>query len=338
MQFGLPCHSGKGHRLCQRATLPLGRPGAKAPGLRPARRWRALRPRRVGRWPSLCLGGPVLWKRGLWPGGETRCVSGSARIGGLFHWIRGIFLSGRQSAGGVLARTRCATWSGGARHAANQAFGGTKLRRFGVAEEAVETNLGSNAIRDQMGDPVKPLLPLPAPGQGIAQAAQKLAAFGFQAFGHVTFCRMGARDLGNDGTLDHILQKGNAGSPAPASCRRYAECRHAPPLRSEDCVGRVRYTEFPTFPKHTAAHPAYRCRGFSREIATWLKVGPAIKTSHQGPFQQKHKHSRLSGLVQPVFSTRPMFSILQFRIFARLNTFGKISTSSEVTGLNPMLE
>jgi hypothetical protein len=50
--------------------------------------------------------------------------------------------------------------------------------------------------------------------------AQKLAAFGFHAFGHLTFCRLGARDLGNDGTLDHILQKGNAGSPAPAGCRR----------------------------------------------------------------------------------------------------------------------
>jgi hypothetical protein len=49
----------------------------------------------------------------------------------------------------------------------------------------------------------------------------------------VTFCRLGARDLGNDENLDHILRKGNAGSPAPAGCRRYAECRHAPPLRYE---------------------------------------------------------------------------------------------------------
>jgi hypothetical protein len=35
----------------------------------------------------------------------------------------------------------------------------------------------------------------------------------------VTFCRLGARDLGNDGTLDHILRKGNAGSAAAAGCR-----------------------------------------------------------------------------------------------------------------------
>jgi len=40
-----------------------------------------------------------------------------------------------------------------------------------------------------MGDPVKPLLPQAAFGEGVAQAAQKLAAFGFRVFGHLTFCR-----------------------------------------------------------------------------------------------------------------------------------------------------
>ena len=68
--------------------------------------------------------------------------------------------------------------------AAFQTFGRTKLQRFGVAEQVDRTHLGSDGIRDQMGDPVKPLLPLPALGQGIAQAAQQLAAFGFHAFGH----------------------------------------------------------------------------------------------------------------------------------------------------------
>jgi hypothetical protein len=65
-----------------------------------------------------------------------------------------------------------------------QAFGGTKLQRFGVAEQVDGTDLGPDGTRDQMGDPVKPLLPLATLRQGIAQAAQKLAAFGFAAFGH----------------------------------------------------------------------------------------------------------------------------------------------------------
>ena len=43
--------SGRGHRPSHSATLPLGPPGAKAPGQRPTRHRRALRPRRVGRWP-----------------------------------------------------------------------------------------------------------------------------------------------------------------------------------------------------------------------------------------------------------------------------------------------
>jgi hypothetical protein len=42
-----------------------------------------------------------------------------------------------------------------------------------------------------MGDPVKPFLTLTALGEGVAQAAQKFAAFGFHAFGHRTFCRQG---------------------------------------------------------------------------------------------------------------------------------------------------
>jgi hypothetical protein len=71
-----PCR-GRGHRPCHSATPILCQPGAKAPGQRPPRPRRALRTRRVGRWPSLCLGEPVLWKRGLFPGGETRCVSWS---------------------------------------------------------------------------------------------------------------------------------------------------------------------------------------------------------------------------------------------------------------------
>jgi len=45
------------------------RPGAKAPGQRPTRPWRALRPRRVGRWPFVVpepadLQGTVLRGRG----------------------------------------------------------------------------------------------------------------------------------------------------------------------------------------------------------------------------------------------------------------------------------
>jgi len=49
--FGMPGLSGRGHRPCHSATLALVQPGAKAPGQRPTRR--ALRTRRVGRWPVL---------------------------------------------------------------------------------------------------------------------------------------------------------------------------------------------------------------------------------------------------------------------------------------------
>jgi hypothetical protein len=70
----VPPPHGKGHRLCHSATLPLRQPGAKAPGQRPPRPWRALLARRVGRWPAL------RWVRRSLPhrsagAGETRCVS-----------------------------------------------------------------------------------------------------------------------------------------------------------------------------------------------------------------------------------------------------------------------
>jgi len=53
-------HPGRGYRPCHSATLTLGRPGAKAPGQRPSRPWRARRPRRDGRWPRLRL-----WSRSV---------------------------------------------------------------------------------------------------------------------------------------------------------------------------------------------------------------------------------------------------------------------------------
>jgi len=49
-------------------------PGAKAPGQRPTRPWRALPARRVGRWPLLVRVAPVL-VAAFRAGGETRCVS-----------------------------------------------------------------------------------------------------------------------------------------------------------------------------------------------------------------------------------------------------------------------
>jgi len=54
----MPGHSGRGHRPCHSATLTPCPPGAKAPGQRPPRPRRALRPRRVGRWP-LVVSGPA---------------------------------------------------------------------------------------------------------------------------------------------------------------------------------------------------------------------------------------------------------------------------------------
>jgi len=50
---------GRGHRPCHSAPLPLVQPGAKAPGQRPTRPWRALLARRVGRWPALFLDRPI---------------------------------------------------------------------------------------------------------------------------------------------------------------------------------------------------------------------------------------------------------------------------------------
>ncbi len=49
-------------------------PGAKAPGQRPTRPWRALLARRVGRWPLLCPHLPVYGSLSR-AGGETQCVS-----------------------------------------------------------------------------------------------------------------------------------------------------------------------------------------------------------------------------------------------------------------------
>jgi hypothetical protein len=56
-------HPGKGHRPCHSATQILGPPGAKAPGQYPPRPQRALRPRRVGRWPLVVRVAPVLGLR-----------------------------------------------------------------------------------------------------------------------------------------------------------------------------------------------------------------------------------------------------------------------------------
>jgi hypothetical protein len=69
-----PRPTGKGHRLCHAATLPLRQPGAKAPGQRLPRPRRALLARRVGRWPALCVLRRSLPHRPA-RAGETRCVS-----------------------------------------------------------------------------------------------------------------------------------------------------------------------------------------------------------------------------------------------------------------------
>ena len=69
---------GKGHRLCHRAMVLPGQPGAKAPGQRPSRPRRALRTRRDGRWPSWC-GWIRSWSGRSAGAGETRCVSLSRR-------------------------------------------------------------------------------------------------------------------------------------------------------------------------------------------------------------------------------------------------------------------
>jgi hypothetical protein len=51
--------NGRGHRPCHSAPLTLCQPGAKAPGQRPTRPWRALLARQVGRWPALFPDQPV---------------------------------------------------------------------------------------------------------------------------------------------------------------------------------------------------------------------------------------------------------------------------------------
>ena len=68
--------NGRGHRPCHSATLTPRLPGAKAPGQRPPRPRRTLRPHRVGCWPPVVLGETVPRRCGLSPGRETRCVSG----------------------------------------------------------------------------------------------------------------------------------------------------------------------------------------------------------------------------------------------------------------------
>jgi hypothetical protein len=68
-----PC-IGRGHRPCHSALLTPRLPGAKAPGQRPPRPRRALRPRRVGRWPALRVDLPVYGEPSR-TGGETQCVS-----------------------------------------------------------------------------------------------------------------------------------------------------------------------------------------------------------------------------------------------------------------------
>ncbi len=66
---GMPGVSGRGHRPCHSATLPLASRGPKAPGQRPPRPRRALLARRVGRCPAVVHGpaglrGTVLHGRG----------------------------------------------------------------------------------------------------------------------------------------------------------------------------------------------------------------------------------------------------------------------------------
>jgi hypothetical protein len=85
--------SGRGHRPGHALRLPQARRGPK----RPACRWRALCPRRAGRWPSLRLRDGFLWGRGSRPGGGTQCISLSARNGKPpFRRVRMIFLSGKR--------------------------------------------------------------------------------------------------------------------------------------------------------------------------------------------------------------------------------------------------
>ncbi len=69
--------NGRGHCPCHSATLILGQPGAKAPGQRPTRPWRALRPRRVGRWPLSFPDLPVYRTPSRTGGGNADRVSWS---------------------------------------------------------------------------------------------------------------------------------------------------------------------------------------------------------------------------------------------------------------------
>jgi len=73
----MPGLSGRGHRPCHGAALPLDQPGATAPGQRPTRPWRALRPRRVGRWPLLVPDLPIYRGPFRAGGGNAGRVSGS---------------------------------------------------------------------------------------------------------------------------------------------------------------------------------------------------------------------------------------------------------------------
>ena len=106
------CH-GRGHRPCHSAALIPGQPGAKAPGQRPPRPWRALHARRDGRWPAVAPGPDDL--RGTVPrrAGETQCVSRSRPKGQSLSPDREEF-PGRQAVGLLFQhRARqgvCAPW------------------------------------------------------------------------------------------------------------------------------------------------------------------------------------------------------------------------------------
>ena len=92
-------HPGRGHRPCRSATLILDQPGAKAPGQRPPRPWRALRPRRARRWPELCPDLPVCGAPSR-AGGGNAAFPGSSRTGG------GTFTAA--VAGAIAPALRCA--------------------------------------------------------------------------------------------------------------------------------------------------------------------------------------------------------------------------------------
>ena len=72
-----------------------------------------------------------------------------------------------------------------------QPFGGAKLQRFGIAEQVDGANLGADAVSDEVGDVVKPVLPLAGGGKAVAQAAEEFSAVAFGAFRHRASLRSG---------------------------------------------------------------------------------------------------------------------------------------------------